>query len=199
MSFTQKIILVVIALVIGGGIWVKWLKPWRDGKKMLKELDMFCKIDYPASDESVQPGEIPYRTGKIFIVIPSYEANMASLSRTKIMNPAKIASHWYRLEPSIRATKPQNVDTLIQVFFDTKGVATYWSDGGTGTGFGGTVVNRDVILKVFDMNKKILIGVHMMAGIKATPDMVTSDELRELSNASTYYDLLGFVKSMPVR
>ena len=111
-------IAVVIALVVYQRIQArkKFEQPFRD------QLATWNQINYPAGPFTVPKGEVLFRTGKVFAMIesvgPPTDVGFGYL-------PPDINEAWDQLDPSIRAMRPEEVETLV--------ITSRGSLAGTGT------------------------------------------------------------------
>ncbi|MBI4602626.1 MAG: hypothetical protein HY721_11765, partial [Planctomycetes bacterium] len=125
-----------------------------------------------------QAGSLPERTGKVTVVRPSTHLVYSSgamadalfwtqvhpAARNKIVreqDPPAIDGAWYSLDPSIRASGPGDVDTVI--FCETRSikVGTY---GGQAAATSYAAYRFDKVLKAYDRRSGRFLGSCVVLG-----------------------------------
>ena len=151
-------------------------------------LAEYDAVNYPAVADSVADGEVPYRSGRVFLVRQSMNAGVNP-------TPPRVHPAWLGLPGDIRATSPDEMGTLIIVspvsppgMHEVPQQSTLVSKDPRS----GIEIRKQTIIKewwsasagarVFDLKKKALIGNYTVK--------IEDEESR---------DLVKFVRSMPVR
>jgi hypothetical protein len=131
------------------------------------------------------PTWVPYRTGKVVVVKPSVHAvyatggvaaetlfwtQIAPAHRPRIsreLDPPALDESWYLLDPSLRATSPDEVDTLI--FCETRKLkeGVYVSKDPSQPGPVANAYRFDKYLKVYDWRNRRFLGSYLVAGTPA--------------------------------
>jgi len=149
---------------------------------------------------SLNPTWVPHRTGKVVVVRPSVHAvyatggfaaqtlfwtQIAPEHRPRISRELEgptLDESWYQLDPSVRATSPDEVDTLI--FCETRklkeGVDV--SEASPDSAPAASGFRYDKLLKVYDLRNGRFLGSHVVAGRPggAAPEVHPAIEKLEL-------------------
>ena len=139
----------LIAAIVG---WRWYANKYGIASRFDAVVEEWSGIDYPPSDASVKDGETPYRTGKVFVV-------HIGTGNPKQMgyNPGWIDRVWYALPSGIRATRPEEVDTLVMTVN-----AAMTDSTGTAVSLTLRVITTTkaagIQVGVFDMKRKTQIG-----------------------------------------
>lgn len=150
-------------------------------------------------------GKQPYRTGKVLLIRPSVwqvyrEGNMFSTQIPPVLQPKKekesdppcIDENWYYLDASIRASSPEEVDTVIFCQYESITVGTYVAVDGSGGRF--DAKQRNATLKVYDYRNKKYIGQYIIEGDGPRRETTTLG-----SHSGDLPDIAAWVSQMPLR
>lgn len=78
-------------------------------RERLKELN---ETATPRTDATLPDGQMPYRTGKLLVL----QSKNIGMSGDLVISRTDISPVWHRLPSSMRARKPDDVDTLINTW-----------------------------------------------------------------------------------
>jgi hypothetical protein len=150
-------------------------------------------------------GEMPYRSGKVVLVVPSrwsvyregtfFTTQMNEHYEKKKeyrMDPPRLDDHHAALPGALRASSPDDVDTVILCEYGHTRTGSYVHVSGGGPVYAAT--RRNVRLFVYDRRSRDLIGTFVVKGNE--PKWRTS-VLGEHSGSIP--DLTQFVEEMPLR
>jgi hypothetical protein len=156
------------------------------------------EIDIPHSTMAVSMGQIPYRLGKVLVVMPEHTL---WIYEKKEENPATIHPTWFKLSRSMRASKPEEVDTLIRITKDLRGARLYMSDIKKDGLLTKTKVvdNHRLIMEVYNWQDQTYIGNWIFDPGDFKGEVMTEDELDEMAEATSSATVAEFIKSMPER
>jgi len=167
-----------------------------EAKKFEKLLPLFGAryCDFSQNENTVSEGEVPYRTGKLFIVSPEYDIMIKS-GKIVTFRP-EIHPVWYRLNKSIRASSPGEVDTLIRIKKILRKSKRFRKIGGIVQ----KVVSLNIIhINVYNWRTKTFIGRWVLDPGELNRGMVSSEEIDRIIKITSNETLLQFIESMPVR
>lgn len=204
-----RIILLAIVLVATAFFFGDPLrKLWMSQAFAEAELASFQRLA-DAYDDVTPDSTIPPRTGKVLLVIPETWSIYREGPRYITRIPDEIASKkvervgtvrldddWYRLDSSVRAASPDEVDTVVICEYGTVTVGHYVSEGspnGRPTA-GSAAKRRKVLLRVYDRHSGELLGCHEVLG-PANKQRIDAWE----SKMAAKPDLVRFVEQMPLR
>lgn len=167
---------IFLAMCAVGGVagyagYASWAEMHAAFEAKLAEYDA---INYASGPSSVAEGELPYRSGKVLVIRPGSgsDANMGG------RKPAILDESWTRLSGNVRATKPEEVATLIVV---VKGADVHQTRQGDWIY---QSKQLGVNLRVFDLQQQCLVGTDFIP--------LDADGVAEQRVAA-------YVESMPVR
>ncbi len=158
--------------------------------------------------EESEAGDIPPRTGKVILIVPAlahvarktdYVTNWECPGfdlRPGETFPPRIHPAWYELDSSIRASTPDEVDTVVVCEQDTDVVGYYAAAPKYGrevlmTDYGHV---RKCRLKVFDRASGEFLGIHVVKG--AMPRETVGPGERQYGERP---DVAGVIEKMPLR
>ena len=166
MGFKKQDFLVLgLPLLVIAGLffllYTFWLSPRMEAWKFRKVLTDYINVDYSPSKRSVEKGAIPYRTGKI-LVVEKRKGKYWYVQNYREPPSAHIDPAWYKLPMDIRATSPEQLDTLIITQYQRVGDASKasgkWKLSRKRGDTGFSESRKELTVKVFDMNRRFLIG-----------------------------------------
>jgi hypothetical protein len=170
-----------------------WIEPRSDASNFEDSLAEFgaSSFQIPRSDSAVPEGEVPYRIGKVMVVIPEHKIYM---KRQGEIVPPKIHPIWFKLGRGTRASKPDEVNTLIRISRDLKGARRYQRIGGVEN----KIVSAHIVhIDVYDWDNQIYIGRWTLDPGKFKSDIMEEEDLDEMIKATSDDTVLEFVESMP--
>jgi hypothetical protein len=175
-------------------VYFKFIEPYSDAGNFKDYLQKFGseKFDIPFKDPLIEKGELPYRTGKLFVIRTEYRYQI-SPKRYTTFEP-EIHSVWYKLSRSIRAKSPEDVDTLIRVRRKLRKSQRFQRIGGLEQKVVGLHIHY---LDVFDWRKQQYIGTWTIDPGVNLPDEVTTEELEKKIELTSDGALLEVIESMP--
>ena len=103
MQMKTKLIVAAVAVVIALIVYQRIQARKKFEQFFRDQLVTWNRINYPVGPDTVPQGEVPYRTGKGFVMTQSVEGYM----------PPDLNDAWDELDPSIRAMRPEDVETLV--------------------------------------------------------------------------------------
>lgn len=190
------LVLLVLACIAGVSIYIGWIEPYLSAGNFTQHLAVFGarELDFPEDDQSVAEGEKPYRIGKVFVIVPEHYVTITATRAT--LAPPEIHQAWYGLGHSMRASKPEDVDTLIQISKKIRQTKRYQKIGGLSQ----KVVSTHIVyLDVYNWRNKTFIGRWTLDPGTDIRDTMTEDELNELIRATSIETIQAFIESMPER
>ena len=197
-SFLKIAISLALVATLSFYVFFWFVEPRLNARNFKDALTDFGarEITIPLDTRAVPEGQIPYHTGKVFVVTPEHTIWLVNSGEDV---PAKIHPSWYRLDRSIRASKPEEVSTLIRIHRELRGARLYMSDMARDGLLTRTKVvdNHVVIMNVYDLVNKTYIGSWTFdpGGFKG--DRMTEDELDEMVEATSPSTISKFIESMP--
>lgn len=127
--------------------------------------EQYALTDFKPSDATLKEGDPLYRTGKVFVVHRG-----TSVPAQMSYRPGWIDAAWYALDSSLRATRPEEVDTLV-----VTSTAAFTTSTGTGyreeagdfviihqTSYSSTS-EPAIQLEVYDLKRQTKIGLVRIA------------------------------------
>ena len=191
---------VLLTLLIVTGLVASWLgyfrfiEPLLDARKFEDSLQEFGarELEIPRG-AAVTAEEIPRRTGKVLVVIPEHTLVMLLGPETV---PPKIHPAWYRLDRSIRASDPSQVDTLIRISAELRGVRRYNKEKFLGSET--KVVSAHMLhLDVYDWQNQTYMGRWTLDPGNFKPGRMSDEEMEAMIEATSNFTIAKFVNSMP--
>lgn len=126
----------------------------------LEEFDL-VQFQLTLSDGTVPDGQMPYRTGRVFI-LHADTRNPVIIGMMGRKDPY-IEPAWFKLSDDLRARKPEEVDTLIQVNSGTiAGEKDVVRREGDRVWTERKYVGQQYPVKVYDLRRRFLIGTWMV-------------------------------------
>ncbi len=188
------IVLVVFICVIGLFIYVKFIEPFivdDNFDNMMSEYGP-PELEFPTDENSVSDGDIPYRIGKVIIVTP--EHTLYINPRRPTIEPPQIHRTWYSIGRSMRASKPEQVNTLIRISKHLRQTQRYQKIGGISQ----KVVSTHIVhIDVYNWRNQTFIGRWTLDPGTDIRETMTEDELNEMIKVTSNTSILKFLKSMP--
>lgn len=174
MSF-GKIVGVGIVVAVGYVGYTMATESGRMREAFESKLPEFCETNYEAGEGSVAFEERPYRNGKVLVVRPGSGSNdNMGGAQPPILDPS-----FYKVSSTIRAATPAEVKTLI-IALKGGDVRKY----PLGKQLVMHVKTMGVCIRVFDLERKILVG----------EDFIPGD-----GDGSYAGPLARYIETMPVR
>jgi hypothetical protein len=175
-------------------------------------VDVLRDLTYPFSGrlwaEESEAGGIPPRTGKVILIVPAmahvrkrtdYVTNWECPGfdlRPGETFPPRIHPAWYEVSSSIRASTPDEVDTVVVCEQDTDVVGYY----AAAPKYGREILMTDYAhvrkcrLKVFDRASGEFLGIHLVKG--AVPKETVAPGERQYGERP---DVAGVIERMLLR
>ena len=174
-------------------VYFWWVEPRYDAANFEDTLEEYGARKFHISRDysAVEEGEVPYRIGKVLVVIPEHKIYM---KREGEIIPPKIHPIWYKLNRGMRASNPEEVNTLIRISRDLKGARRYQRIGGVES----KVISAHVVqIDVYDMDDASFIGRWTLDPGWFEDDVMQEEDLDDMIEATSDDTILKFVKSMP--
>ena len=186
-------LLVVIIFLLGGLVFIRFLEPHLDARKFKDSLNEFGERELEIyCGEVMTAEEIPRRTGKVLVVIPQHTLLMLLGPETI---PPRIHPAWYRLDRSIRASDPTEVDTLIRISTQLRSARLYDKEKFLGSET--KVVSAHILhLDVYDWQNQICIGRWSLDPGNFKPGDMSEKELDAMMEATSNSTIVHFIDSM---
>jgi hypothetical protein len=189
-----SIILLVLLGAVGCFAYFRFVEPRLDAKKFepsLAELGA-SSLEISQSKPRVRPGEMPYRSGKVLVV--TTEHTLLIFDKEEYV-PAKIHPTWYKLSRKIRASNPEEIDTLIRISKEIRSARLYKKVGGVESK---VVSTHKVMIDVYDWYNQDYIGRWTLdPGEYHQGEMVEEDYLDKMIEATSDSTILDLIRSMP--
>lgn len=189
MSRTWRYVALAI-LIVAGIILLGWCRKRASMIASFEaKLGEYQTVSYPTGSGSVAAGEIPYRSGKVFIMRPGFTGGLGPNP-----TPPRVHSAWLSLPSAMRAASPEEVDTLIVASVVPAGdhELPQKSEFVSKDPRSGIEIRKQKIVtewwpaavgvQVYDLRNRLLIGCYTVK--------IEDEENR---------DLVRFVRSMPTR
>ena len=187
--------LVFLALITALGVFVffRFIEPRLDARDFENALKEFGapNMELPPSPEAAVEGEIPHRIGKVLVVVPEH---MVWMKPEGEVIPPEIHPAWYKLGRAMRASEPDEVDTLIRISTELRGARLYREVGGSESK---VVSAHRLHLDVYDWYGQTYIGRWTMDPGSFKGETMTREDLDEMIVATSNSTVLKFIKSMP--
>jgi hypothetical protein len=192
---TGSLILLAVLAALGVFVFFRFVEPRLDAKSFKPALTEFGarNMELPPSPEAVAKGGIPHRIGKVLVVVPEHTVWMKPEGE---VIPPEIHPTWYRLGRSIRASEPEEVDTLIRISKELRGARLYREVDGVESK---VVSAHRVHLDVYDWYGKAYIGRWTFDPGDFKGETMTRDDLDAMIKATSNSTVKKFIKSMPER
>lgn len=174
-------------------VYFWWVEPRYDAANFEDSLAEFGAPQFHIARDYGQVGEdeVPYRTGKVLVVIPEHKIYPKPKG---VIVPPKIHPIWYKLDRGIRASNPEEVNTLIRVSRDLKGARRYQKIGG----YESKIVSAHIVhIDVYDLDDQTYIGRWTLDPGEFKGDVMQEEDLDEMIEATSDATVLEFVESMP--
>lgn len=186
--------MVVIACIAGVFIYLKYITPYLSADNFdsaLAELGA-RDMDLPEDEEAVEPGDMPFRIGKLFIVVP--EHTLYINPRRPTIEPPAIHRTWYQISRSLRADDPGEIDTLIRISKQLRKSLRYQKIGGVAQ----KVLSIHVInIDVYNWRARTFIGSWSIDPGSNIKETLMEDELNDLIEKTSNETIVRFIESMP--
>jgi hypothetical protein len=194
-KFRGSLVLLGLLAVISCLVYFRFIEARLEARTFKDSLNEFGarNLEIPPSDNEVPEGEIPYRTGKVLVVIPEHKLMM--LLAPEVI-PPQIHPAWFKLKSSIRASKPQEVDTLIRISKELRGARLYREIGGSESK---VAAAHRLRIDVYDWYDETYIGHWTLDPGYFTGDIMAREELDAMIEATNNATVLKFIESMPER
>ena len=194
-SFIGSFILIGLLVIISCLVYFRFVEARLEARTFKDSLQEFGarNLAIPPNNYEVAEGEIPYRTGKVLVVIPEHTLMM--LLAPEVI-PPRIHPAWYKLTSSIRASKPQEVDTLIRISKELRGARLYREIGGSESK---VAAAHKLRIDVYHWQDETYIGHWILDPGYFTGDIMTREELDAMIEATSDSTVLEFIESMPER
>ena len=186
-------LLAVISFLLSGLVCFRFIEPYLDAGKFKDSLNEFGARELEIHRGAVMAAEeIPLRTGKVLVVIPEHTLLMLLGPETI---PPRIHPAWYRLDRSIRASDPTEVDTLIRISTKLRSARVYNKEKLIGSET--KVVSAHILhLDVYDWQKQIFIGRWSLDPGNFKPGHMSDEELDAMIEATSNSTIVQFIDSM---
>ncbi len=108
-------------LFLLGGVYVyfEYIETRLQANAFKQSMELFCNTEInDPHDQKIEEDEEPFRTGKLFVVSPEREVVVLFRETgppATMTEPARIHPVWYMIDRKIRASSPEEVDTLVRV------------------------------------------------------------------------------------
>jgi hypothetical protein len=190
----RSLVLLGLLAVISCLVYFRFIEPRLDARKFKDSLKEFGapELEIPR-EAAVTVEEIPYRTGKVLVVIPEHTLMMLLAPETI---PPQIHPAWFKLKSSIRASRPQEVDTLIRISKELRGARLYREIGGSESK---VAAAHRLHIDVYNWHNETYIGRWTLDPGYFSGDIMTSEELDKMTKATNNSAVLKFIESMPER
>ncbi len=196
----SRLPLVFLTLLIVTGLVASWLgyfrfiEPLLDARKFEDSLKEFGarELEIPRG-AAVAAKEIPRRTGKVLVVIPEHTLIMLLGPETI---PPKIHPAWYRIDRSIRASDPTQVDTLVRISSELRGARRFDKEKFLGSETK-VVSAHKLHLDVYDWQNQTYMGRWTLDPGNFKPGPMSDEEIDKMIEATSNSTVLKFVNSMP--
>ena len=191
-----SIILLVLLGAVGCFGYFRFVEPRLDAKKFEASLEELGAgtLEISHNKPRVRPGEMPYRSGKVLVV--ATEHTLLIFDKEEFV-PAKIHPTWFKLNRKMRASNPEEVDTLIRIKKEIKSARLYKKVGGVESK---VVSTHKVIIDVYDWYNQNYIGRWTLdPGDYHQAEEVEEDYLDKMIEATSDSTILDLIKSMPER
>jgi predicted Zn finger-like uncharacterized protein len=189
-----SVALIIIAGIAGVLIYLNYISPYLSAGNFTNALAEFGarNLDLPEDEDAVEPGDTPYRIGKIFIVIPEHD--LFVMPRVVKTEPPEIHRTWYQISRSMRADKPEEVDTLIRISKQLRKAIRYQKIGGVSQ----KVLSMHVVnIDVYNWRAKTFIGRWTIDPGNEMKESLMEEELNEMIEKTSNETILRFIESMP--
>ena len=186
-------LLIVTVLVAGWLGYFRFIEPLLDARKFEDSLKEFGarELEIPRG-VAMTAEEIPRRTGKVLVVIPEHTLMMLLGPETI---PPRIHPAWYRLDRSIRASDPTEIDTLIRVSKQLRGARVFNKE--KFLGLETKVVSAHILyLDVYDWQNRIYKGRWSLDPGNFKPGGMSDEELDAMIAATSNSTIVKFIDSM---
>ena len=174
-------------------VYFWWVEPRYDAANFDDSLDDFGAPSFYISRDysQVDEDEVPYRIGKVLVVIPEHKIYPKPKG---VIVPPKIHPIWYKLDRDIRASNPEEVNTLIRISRNLKGARRYQRIGGVES----KIVSAHIVhIDVYDLDDQTYIGRWTLNPGKFQGDVMQEEDLDEMIEATSDDTVLEFVETMP--
>ncbi len=190
----KYLVFLTLLPVISCLVYFRFLEPRLDAKNFTDTLQEFGarELEIPRG-VAITAGEIPRRTGKVLVVIPEHTLFMPLGPETI---PPQIHPTWYKLDRSIRASDPEQVDTLIRISTQLRSARRI-----TRVKFLGLhtkVVKSHILhLDVYDWQNQTYRGRWTLDPGNLKSGHMTDEELDAMIEATSNSTIVNFIESMP--
>jgi len=170
-----------------------WIEPRMEAANFEDSLAEFGAPKFHISRDysEVAGDEVPYRSGKVLVVIPEHKIYPKPKG---VIVPPKIHPIWYKLDRGTRATDPEAVNTLIRISRDLKGARRYQRIGGVES----KIVSAHIVhIDVYDLDNQTYIGRWTLDPGEFESDVMQEEDLDEMIKATNNDTVLEFIESMP--
>ena len=193
MPLVYLTLLAVMSFLLSCLVFFRFIEPHLDARKFkdsLKELGA-SELDI-RREAMVTAEEIPRCTGKVLVVIPEHTLLMLLGSETI---PPRIHPAWYRLDRSVRASDPTEIETLIRVSKQLRGARIFNKE--KFLGLETKVVSAHILhLDVYDWQNQIYKGRWSLDPGNFKPGGMSDKELDAMIAATSNSTVLRFINSM---
>jgi hypothetical protein len=183
----------VVGLIFRNEIKAAYLsRPFPEPK-----LREFAAAESLGSGEgTVQPGELPYRSGKVVLVIPaSWTTDFGASAMPREIDPPRLHADFFKLSSSVRAGTPEEVSTVIVCRSMLKTVGQYVAGTPAPVPTAQSAAKQQFVsLKVYDMKKRVYVGEAELVGSFPKSQVAAGE-----SKVGERADVAGWVARMPVR
>jgi hypothetical protein len=188
-------LLAVISLLVCYLVYFRFIEVRLEARTFKDSLQEFGarNLEISLSTKEVPEGDIPYRTGKVLVIIPEHTLMM--LLAPEVI-PPQIHPAWFKLERSMRASKPQEVDTLIRISKELRGARLYREVKGSE---GKVAAAHRHHIDVYDWHDEIYIGRWTLDPGHFKGDIMTGEDLDAMIKATSDSAVWEFIESMPER
>ena len=188
-----SLILLGLLVVAGCLVYFRFIEARLEARTFQDSLNEFGarNLAIARSNSETPEGEIPYRTGKVLVVIPEHTLMM--LLAPEVI-PPQIHPVWFKLKNSMRAANPQEVDTLIRISKELRGARLYREIGGTETKVASA---HRLHIDVYNWRDQTYIGRWTLDPGHFTGEVMTTEELDAMIEATSNSTILNFIESMP--